>query len=327
MSDETTGDTIGDIGISGVTVTLFDQSMVNQIAQTVTDLAGNYAFNNLLAGSYIIVETNLPGYIDIYDIFGNPLDNIITTTLIGGQNETDQDFVDRHVGSITGSVKEDLDNNDSGDTALPGVTVTLLDSLGNNIATTVTDFSGLFTFVNVPAGSYTVVETNLLGYTDVSDNGGNPLDNSIPVVLSSGANTTGLQFVDESLGSITGSVKEDLDNNDSGDVPLPRVIVTLLNSAGDEITTEVTDSNGTFTFVNVPAGNYTVVEAYLSKYTNVSDSEGNPLDNSISVVIGRGAGASGLLFVNKDIIQHIIIPKGERVVPEKYPKDSIHSRS
>ena len=301
--------------------------MVNQIAQTVTDLAGNYAFNNLLAGSYIIVETNLPGYIDVFDVFGNPLDNIIRTTLVGGQNTTNQDFIDRRVGSITGSVKEDLDNNDSGDAALPGVTVTLLDSLGNIIATTVTDSSGIFTFVNMPAGSYTVVETNLLGYTDVSDNGGNPLDNSILVVLSSGANATGLQFVDEHLGSITGSVKEDLDSNDSRVAPVPHVIITLLNSAGEEISTEVTDSNGTFTFVNVPAGNYTVVEAYLSKYTNVSDSEGNPLDNSISVVIGRGAGASGLLFVNKDIIQHIIIPKGERVVPEKYPKDSIHSRS
>ena len=145
MSDETTGDTIGDIGISGVTVTLFDQSMVNPIAQTMTDSAGNYAFNNLLAGSYIVVETNLPGYIDVFDVFGNPLDNIIRTILVGGQNETDQDSVDRRVGSITGSVKEDLDNNDPGDAPLPGVTVTLLDSLGNVIATTVTGGSGSFT--------------------------------------------------------------------------------------------------------------------------------------------------------------------------------------
>ena len=247
--------------------------MVNPIAQTVTDAAGNYAFNNLLAGSYVIMETNLPGYIDVSDVFGNPLDNIIRTTLVGGQNETDQDYVDRRVGSITGSVKEDLDNNDSGDAPLPGVTLTLLDSAGNVVATTVTDSTGSFTFVNVPAGNYTVVETNPPGYVDVSDSGGNPLDNRIPVVLGSGSSTTGLQFVDERLGSIAGNVKEDLDNNDTGDAAIPGVTITLLDSAGAVIATTVTGGSGSFLFVNLPAGNYTVVETNLLGYTDVSDNE------------------------------------------------------
>ena len=54
----------------------------------------------------------------------------------------------------------------------------------------VTDANGNYTFNNVPAGTYTVVETNQPGYLDVSDiDGGNP--NSIAVTLTPGATSTG----------------------------------------------------------------------------------------------------------------------------------------
>ena len=84
-----------------------------------------------------------------------------------------------------------------------------MNSFRAEIAVAVTDSSGSFLFVNLPAGIYTVVETNRVGFVDVSDSGGNPLDNQIQVVLGSGVNRTGLQFVDERLGSIDGTVKED----------------------------------------------------------------------------------------------------------------------
>ena len=151
----------------------------------------------------------------------------------------------------------------------------------------------------MPAGNYTVIETNLLGYTDVSDSGGNPLDNRIPVVLSIGANATGLQFVDERLGSIAGNVKEDLDNDDSRDAPLSGVTITLLNNFRAEIATAVTGSSGSFLFVNLPAGIYTVVETNRLGYTNVSDNGGNPLDNHIPVALGSGVNRTGLQFVDE----------------------------
>ena len=281
-----------------MTVTLYDTSGT-EIAQTVTDSAGNYVFFDLLAGNYVVVESNLPGYIDVFDVFGNPLDNIVNVTLTGGENKTDQDFVDRLVGSISGSVKEDLNNDDVGDADLSGVTLTLVDSAGTVIATTVTDSAGKFTFDDIPVGNYTVVERNPPDYVDVSDNGGNPLDNRIPVVLDGSGNITGLLFVDERLGSIAGSVKEDVDNDDTGDVDLSGVTITLLDSAGDEVSSTVTDSNGAFLFVNLPAGNYTVVEDNLPRYTDVSDNGGNPLDDRIPVALASGANATGLLYVDE----------------------------
>jgi hypothetical protein len=60
------------------------------------------------------------------------------------------------------------------------------------------------------------------------------------------------------LGSISGKVKEDVDNNDSGDVDLANVFITLLDSGGIVVGTTLTDSSGTYAFYNLPAGNYTI---------------------------------------------------------------------
>ena len=62
------------------------------------------------------------------------------------------------LGSISRSVKEDTDINDSEDTNLVGVTVALQGPSGNGpiLYTTVTDFNGDFVFVNLPNGNYFV---------------------------------------------------------------------------------------------------------------------------------------------------------------------------
>jgi len=124
---------------------------------------------------------------------------------------------------VSGTVLEDTDNNNTGDTPIAGVTVELKDTAGNVVQTTTTDANGNYTFNNVPAGNYTVVETNKPGYTDVGDSdGGNP--NSIAVTLTPGATSTGNDFVDERLpGVVSGTVLEDTDNNNTGDTPIAGV--------------------------------------------------------------------------------------------------------
>jgi hypothetical protein len=142
------------------------------------------------------------------------------------------------------------------------VFITLLDSGGIVVGTTLTDSSGTYAFYNLPAGNYTIVETNLAGYVDVSDvDGAN--DNRVAVRLSSGTNSTGNDFVDEirsfspslspsssilpstspsvsgaptvtsspsvkPLGSISGSVSEDTNNDNTGDIPLSNVVILLV---------------------------------------------------------------------------------------------------
>ena len=226
------------------------------------------------------------------------------------------------LGSISGNVKEDINNDDIGDINLVTVRIDLLDSTGMIVATRFTDVNGNYVFNDLPMGSYTVVETNLPNYVDVSDTDP-PNDNMISVTLSVGGvvNSTENNFVDELfttpsvsvspsgeptvspgptntgvpsaspsdpiLGSISGNVKEDIDNNDTGDVNLVNVRIDLVNSVGVIVATRFTDSEGNYVFNDLPMGSYIVIETNLPNYVDVSDTD-PPNDNRISVILSAG---------------------------------------
>jgi len=65
------------------------------------------------------------------------------------------------VGSISGSVSEDTNNDESRDEDLTGVVIILKDRLGLIVATTLTDSLGDYVFYDLPGGKYSVIETNL----------------------------------------------------------------------------------------------------------------------------------------------------------------------
>ena len=199
------------------------------------------------------------------------------------------------LGSICGRVTEDIDNNNSGDMAIPSVTINLIDSRGGVVASVLTDSDGKYCFYDLPIGKYVVTETNLDGFTDVSDIDGPPL-NSIAVDLATKSNSTGNDFVDERLRQIIGQVLEDTNNDNRGDKPLVGVNVTLFLPNGTAIATVLTDSNGNFTFL-VPPGVYIVRETNPPGYVDVSDSDGGDL-NSITVDVSRGNDLDNV-FVDK----------------------------
>jgi hypothetical protein len=130
------------------------------------------------------------------------------------------------LGSISGIVQEDT--NGTGDAILQNVLVTLLDENGDVIATTLSESNGSFVFSGLPAGTYTVTETNLKDYTDVSVN-------VFTITLAAGVDSTDNKFVDELQGSICVFVKEDTNFDGVGDRVLENVWVTLLDGSGKEI--------------------------------------------------------------------------------------------
>ena len=127
-------------------------------------------------------------------------------------------FVDKiPLGSISGSVYEDTNNDNAPDVPIGGVLITLTNSSGAVIATTLTDTSGFYVFIDLPAGQYIVKETTPKGYLDVSDVDGGD-QNMIAVALGGRAvplNSTDNDFVEEKGRSVTGVVLEDLDNDDT----------------------------------------------------------------------------------------------------------------
>ena len=92
---------------------------------------------------------------------------------------------------ISGAVMEDTNNGGtgdvtSGDTPLEGVKIELLDGNGSIIATTETDSTGFYEFVNLEAGDYFVRQQNKVNFVDVDD-----FDHGVDLSFITVANVTG----------------------------------------------------------------------------------------------------------------------------------------
>ena len=178
-------------GIVGVIVNLYDSTGTTLIASTTTGAGGIYNFPNLTAGNYLVVEIDPAGYV-------SSTANSVPVTLVAGSSGTadfgDYQLPNTALSNISGVVFNDANGNgvqDAGETPLSGVTVELENSLGIVIATTTTNASGAYTFTNLPAGTYTVVETDLPGYVSTTLN-------NIAVTLSAGTNAT-INFGDQTV--------------------------------------------------------------------------------------------------------------------------------
>ena len=146
----------------------------------------------------------------------------------------------------------------------------------------------------VPFGQIDVVNT----VSVTSDEQVEPLTDSVTDVL-------------PALGAITGTVWEDTNNDGVGDTPIGGVVLELLDEFGDPIdgnpntpgiqpVTTVTNSNGTYSFTNVPPGNYFVRETQPAGYGSVSDKDGgNPdlIGDMTPITVVSGQTNSGNDFV------------------------------
>ncbi|KAB2964537.1 SdrD B-like domain-containing protein [Zoogloea sp.] len=299
----------GEAGVQGVKVSLLDAAG-NVVASQNTDAAGNYLFSGLKPGTYSVQfdKTTLPaGYgfttrdaaaaTDGSDSDADAATGkTIQTVLQSGESDRSWDAgIVATPGAITGTVREDLDNNNTGDAPIAGVTVVLKDSAGGIVASTTTDASGNYVFNNIPAGNYTVEETNKPGYLDVSDkDGGNP--NSIAVTVVSGATSTGNDFVDERTAALGDKVWLDKNANgvqDAGEAGLAGVTVKLIDAGGSVVGTTTTGADGSYLFNNLAPGDYSAQVVAPTGYflsgkdqggNDAADSDFDPLTGKTGVV-------------------------------------------
>ncbi|WP_347250248.1 SdrD B-like domain-containing protein, partial [Zoogloea sp.] len=301
----------GEAGVQGVQVRLLDANGNAVDGPIATDANGNYLFSGLKPGTYSLAfdEATLPaGYrfttrdagADGVDSDVNPLDGTtIQTVLVSGESDLTWDAgIVAEPGTISGTVTEDVDNDDTGDTPIAGVTVELKDSTGTVVQTTTTDANGNYTFNNVPTGTYTVVETNKPGYTDVGDvDGGNP--NVITVILPPGSSSTGNDFVDERPATLGDRVWEDKNANgvqDAGESGIAGVTVQLKDAGGNVVQSTTTDANGNYGFTVTP-GTYSVAVLKPAGYEitgqdlggdEATDSDINAAGNTAPVTLQSG---------------------------------------
>ena len=289
--------TAGDVGLSGVTVTLTGTNDLGAITPIVatTGPGGTYSFGNLRPGTYAVAEAQPAGYAQGTDTVGavgtvstgtlSATDVFSGVALAPGTAGVAYNFGELGTG-ISGTVFYDANKSttlDAGDSGLGGLTVTLKNAAGAVVATTITAANGTYSFPNVAPGTYTVVESVKPGY-------GTDTPVTLPVTVAT-TPITGINF-GQTLGSLAGNVY--FDNDASGtlstnDLPLGGVTVNLLNSAGTVIQTTATAADGTYLFTGLTAGTYGVSEVQPALYSQGTDTPGSVGGSVTAVDVIAGA--------------------------------------
>lgn len=190
------------------------------------------------------------------------------------------------LGSISGRVGIDTNNDGVPDDWQAGVTVTLTTSVvTENTPTAITDERGEYSFVDVEPDNYYIREQTPSGYLN--------RDNTIRVSLSEGETMTNLDFMNVPARSVSGTVMTDLDNDGSGDKILIGTTIELFDADDNSAGSATTDENGEFLFSELFPGEYIarvatipfIQDGYQIDFeVDVDTSMGDVVDVEISVV-------------------------------------------
>ena len=174
-----------DAGIADVIVTLTGVDGLGNVVDlsTTTDVDGNYSFDGLLPGTYVVTETQPADLLDGLDTVGSlggslGADTVTAITVPSGGAGVTYDFAELPPASISGWVYDDVDDDgvkDAGEVGIGGVTITLtgIDDLGNAVElTTTTAADGSWSFTGLRPGTYQVAEAQPAGYDDGKDTPG-----------------------------------------------------------------------------------------------------------------------------------------------------------
>ncbi|MEI7685833.1 MAG: SdrD B-like domain-containing protein, partial [Planctomycetota bacterium] len=198
-----------------------------------TDATGQYLFTDLPAGTYQVVETQPPPFLDGKDTAGvsggvtTTNDTISAIPVAAGVDVTGNNFGELAPATafISGSVYLDRDNNGvrtTTDGSIAGVTLTLTNTITGATTTTTTDSNGTYLFNNLTPGvTYTITETQPVLWGNGLEN---PSNTAIVTNLSA-AGATGVNF-GELPGRVSGTVYFDRDNSgtfNAGDTPIAGV--------------------------------------------------------------------------------------------------------
>lgn len=277
--------------IQGAVVQLFDESS-RLVAETETNANGEYAFLGIVPGTYSIVEITPEGLIDggarpgevRGQLRGRLSDSdpsrITAIQLQSGENGTRYDFCEIEPVSIAGEVHLADPSGDCFSAAIDhrpiaNVTVLLQDASGKTIAETKTDSEGNYVFLDLPPGTYSVVEQTPVGLFEGGAQAGTVNGETVgtiidantisQIILGPGQSIDSVDFCEIEPVSISGQVHLGTPDGDCfGDrfdhSTLSGVTVRLLDDKGEVVEETQTDAAGEYTFQMLQPGTYSVVE-------------------------------------------------------------------
>jgi len=313
VTQDTNNDDIGDINLSGVVITLVDSTGAD-VDTTTTDINGSYIFIDVEPGEYTVVETQPANLVSVSedeggadDDAGNTtLDNIISVIVGIGEIDIDNDFVEEVGVTIGDRVWMDMngdgiqDSSETNTTVLDGIQVDLLRD-GAVVATTDTNATGYYLFDNYPEGNYSVMFAIPTHYGVSKQNQGSDDTNDSDVNMTGAAGYDYLIPGEDNrtfdmgiylLGTISGSVLEDINDDDIGDKPMEGVTIILYDEDGNEVARTLTGADGTYSFTDLPQGIYTIKQEQPDGYLDVGETDGDRPDdgtlNSITIDLDAG---------------------------------------
>ncbi len=286
-------------GVAGVTVNLLNDSGA-QIDTTITDGNGYYEFSLLASADYQVEFVAPTGYLltianqgsgallDSFDSDADPTSGR-TPLFTLGHNDINPTLDaglyldgDQQPASLGNFVWVDLDAGgllDPGEPGVSGVVVNLWDGgFASQIATTVTDGSGYYSFYGLAPGTYAVefVQPASYSFTDQDQGADESLDSdahiatgrTAAVTLTAGENNIDFDaglFLDSegqpaSLGNLIWYDNNKNGIQDTGEPGYPGVSIYLYD-AGDQtfpLASTVSDGNGNYLFAGLVAGSYIV---------------------------------------------------------------------
>ncbi len=298
---------------------------------TTTDSRGKYSFVDLSPGIYQVQA----------DV---PQGNVLTThtnpfhlNLEVGENIENVDFGFRpksstDSSSIGDTVFSDRNGNgvqDENEPGIPNVVLTLtlpgpdgiLGTSDDTTRTTTTNNNGIYNFNDLPAGRYRVTVKPPRNFPQVTT-GSLQIDVNLPANQS----LTNVDFgLKRSLGGSIGDFVFNDKNNDglpnSGDIGLPNIKLTLKNANGQIVATTTTNSNGNYSFTDLPLGNYTVEVTQPNDFTPTTKTilsanltEADPNNNNVDFGFAAGnASANGLSLQLVKRITAVLKTDGQRI--------------
>ncbi|MDP3418833.1 SdrD B-like domain-containing protein [Falsiroseomonas sp.] len=299
--------------LAGIPVTLLNADGTPTGFTTVTGADGSYLFDDLVPGSYRVRFDETSGEKRTLTNIGSDLTDsdahqgngiTVVYTLANGQDRRDVDAGFYQLATIGDRVWEDVNGNgrqDDGATGIVGATVTLLDSLGNVVGTTVTGANGFYQFTGLVPGDYSIqvlptgftatlqnAAANEAGDSDVNAAGRSDVFN-----LESGENETRLDAGFYRGAKLGGTVFEDVDGDgvqDAGEGGISGRLVTLLDANGNSTgRIAITDADGNYVFDNLAPGTYSVTFAPngAQPFTKANIGPDNEKDSDADPLTGR----------------------------------------
>ncbi|CAN7308742.1 hypothetical protein LJR039_001510 [Pseudorhodoferax sp. LjRoot39] len=346
----------GEAGVAGITVTLAGAGTdgvfgtADDVSRTTTtNSSGNYLFSNLAAGQYRVTFGAVTGYDftmanaggnDATDSDVNTSGVSHTVTLASGQSDLTVDAGvvqrDTNTAKLGDRLWYDTDRDgvqDTGETGVAGVTVTLAGAGTDGVfgtaddisRTTTTNSSGNYLFSNLAAGQYRVTFGAVTGYdfttanvgtNDATDSDANASGVSHTVTLAIGqSNLTvdaGVVQRETNTAQLGDRLWYDTDRDgvqDTGETGVSGATVTLAGAGADGVfgtaddvsRTTTTNSSGNYLFSNLAAGQYRVSFGAVSGYdfttANVGTNDATDSDvnaSGVSHTVTLGIGQSDL---------------------------------